>query len=679
MSKKEIFTALVYICLYSVLFVPFSVVESLYFPFITGKTFLFFACVQIATLSWLILCGYNKEVRPKRGLLLWTTLIFLAIVAVADITAIEPQVSIWGNFERMDGLMTIIHVVLFFIVMSSMLQNHLKKWVPYFITSLVASTITCVMVFRQAGEIAQTGASIIRAEVTFGNPIYVAAYLLIHIFIVGWFFVRHRGMKARIGLGALALVHVIALYFTGTRGAFVGLAVGALVTSIYVAIRERKDPFLRWGATALVALAVVGGGLFFSFKDSSFIQNSPSLSRIANSSLTEGTGYSRWILWTSVAPEGIKERPILGWGQGGFAYVFDKYYDPRLHAQEDWFDRSHNILIDWMIAAGIVGFLSYISIFIGAGICVVRNKEFHVTEKAILIGMMVAYLVQNIFVFDSLTNYIFFFTLLAYIHGRSSEDSKVLWVPKQYTTLVTIVGVCCMIALFYFATFRPYTSAYSLRQAINLHKQDPQGNVFLYYDSLDVNYNLFDKAFRYGRQTGEPEVAQRMLSVAGNISHIQNIDQATKDKFLDRSFAEMKQLAEENPRRAIYPMLIGLRYADIGQHDQALAYYEKALQNTPNKQKMMQLYATTLINLDRLEEARDMFKKAYELDTTNDIGWVNYMQSVFLMEDFDFLDAEVEKVRQTNTERLVLWYKIQDQNNVLTAEERVEYEALLQE
>jgi hypothetical protein len=51
-----------------------------------------------------------------------------------------------------------------------------------------------------------------------------------------------------------------------------------------------------------------------------------------------------------MALKGIAERPVLGWGQENFNYVFNKYYNPQMFGQEEWFDRTHNVVLDWLIA-----------------------------------------------------------------------------------------------------------------------------------------------------------------------------------------------------------------------------------------------------------------------------------------------------------------------------------------
>ncbi len=119
-----------------------------------------------------------------------------------------------------------------------------------------------------------------------------------------------------------------------------------------------------------------------------------------------------------MALEGVAERPIVGWGQEGFNYVFNKYYDPSLYAQEAWFDRAHNAFIDWLTAGGIPAFLLYLSLFGTAITLLWRSSELSRPERIALTAALVGYGVHNLFVFDNLYSYVYFFVILALIDSQ---------------------------------------------------------------------------------------------------------------------------------------------------------------------------------------------------------------------------------------------------------------------
>jgi hypothetical protein len=88
-----------------------------------------------------------------------------------------------------------------------------------------------------------------------------------------------------------------------------------------------------------------------------------------------------------------------------------------------WFDRAHNIIAEWLISAGIIGALSYLSLF-GCALSLLwrfsRQKILRRSEAIILCVLLVSYFLQNLFYFDSMISYVIFFAVLAYIGSRES-------------------------------------------------------------------------------------------------------------------------------------------------------------------------------------------------------------------------------------------------------------------
>src|ERR1019366_9125293 len=144
---------------------------------------------------------------------------------------------------------------------------------------------------------------------------------------------------------------------------------------------------------------------------------------------------------------------VVGWGQEGFNYVFNKYYEPSLYHQEQWFDRAHNAFIDWLTAGGVPAFLLYLSLFGSAVVLLWKSSELSRPERIALTAVLVGYAVHNLFVFDNLYSYIYFFALLALIDSQvsrpieplentpelSSADGLVVALPIAAVTLFALI------------------------------------------------------------------------------------------------------------------------------------------------------------------------------------------------------------------------------------------------
>src|SRR6185437_10279957 len=103
---------------------------------------------------------------------------------------------------------------------------------------------------------------------------------------------------------------------------------------------------------------------------------------------------------------------------------FNQYYNPDLYNQEPWFDRAHNAFLDWLIAGGLPAFLLYISLFIGAIVLLWRSTDVTRVERIALTAALAGYACHNLFVFDNLYSYVYFFAILALIDSQVARPIK---------------------------------------------------------------------------------------------------------------------------------------------------------------------------------------------------------------------------------------------------------------
>jgi O-antigen ligase/Flp pilus assembly protein TadD len=568
----------------------------MFFPFITGKNFLFRILVELLVGGWAILAVFDKAYRPKFSWLLISVLSFVGIIAIADFFGANPFKSFWSNFERMEGLLTLVHLLGYFVVAGVMLNTE-KLWNWFWNTTVAVSVILGIYgVLQLAGKttINQGG---VRLDATLGNASYLAIYMLFHIFITAFLLVRWSGAKwVRYLYGAVIILQLVILYFTATRGAILGLVGGVFIAVLLISI---------------LAFVIVLTGVFFAVKDAEFIKKSGTLSRISSISLEEGA--TRFTIW-GMAWEGVKERPILGWGQENFNFVFNKYYDPSLYSQEQWFDRVHNIVFDWLIAGGILGFLAYISIPIFMLYYLWRRLEINlsVTEKSIFTGLLAGYFFHNMFVFDNIISYIMFFSVAAYIYAHSTTIRKREMAAggdevesrngegmKRVATSAIIIAV---IFSLYFFNIKGMATAKAVIMGIS-----PQA------EGVDVNIASFERASSYG-VVGRQEVVEQMVTTALSVRS-QGADIEIQTKFFELANKEMGALIEEVPNDARLRIFYGAFLTQFNLYNEALVHLKKAVELSPNKQTIIFELGTAYLNLGEVDKAFEIFKQAYLLDT----------------------------------------------------------------
>lgn len=562
---------------------------------------------------------------------------FVSIIFLADIFGANPYRSFWSNYERMEGFVALIHLFGYFIVAGSVLSTE-KLWMRFFQTIAATSVIMIFYGLLQLGGSAEINQSTSRLDGRFGNAAYLAVYMLFSMFFTALLLVRHQGSNfMRWMYGVTVFFQGLILFYTQTRGVIVGLAVGILFSSVLILLFAKTNRYVRFVAAGAIGALLLGVGSIAVFHDSVFVKENAVLSRIA-SLPKEALNNPRFMVW-GMAIEGFKERPVLGWGQDNFNIVFNKYYDPKMYSQEQWFDRAHNIFFDWLIAGGILGLLGYLSLFTIALALVWRDKESkprqageswllrfknvlksyfagertpHVLEASLLSGLLVAYFINNIFVFDNLFSYILFFSLLAYLHYRHSGSaaiglkqatSKSRTVSEQKLPFgpLSITASAILVVVMYFANLRPLFANQALIEGMS-----PHGNAF-----NKENVEAFKKALAYN-SFGNGEIREQLLQSALRLKD-GSVDPGLRQEMFDLAKNEMIAQTQSAPEDARYEVFTGMLFFQYGQNDEALRHYERAHALSPKKQTIDFNLILSYINARRFDDAYALAKEAHEL------------------------------------------------------------------
>ena len=644
LAMRDVAKWVVYAGIFAVPFVVLIVSTSMFFPFITGKNFAFRIIVEIALAAWVILALYEPQYRPRFSWIAFFGFGLLVVMFFANLFGEYAPKSFWSNFERMDGYVTLVHFYIYFLMVGTMLTTE-KLWNRFFNTTIVAALLVAFYGFAQlAGQIdiSQGGW---RITSTLGNSTYMAVYMLFHVFITAWMFMKARSKWARYGYLAIGLLFAFLLIRTATRGTTLGLIGGGLLSLLYIAIFSRGHKRIRRLAIGGLIALVLTVGVFVTAKDTAFVENSPVLSRFASISLSEGD--VRFMIW-GIAWEGVKERPILGWGQANFNYVFNEHYDPRLYNAESWYDRVHNIVLDWLIAGGILGAFFYFGI-LGSALFyfVIRplsrrwrrsdsndSSEFTVVEQGLLLGLLAAYVFHNLFVFDNLISYVFFAVILAVIHSRVAVEIPKLanfTVNKDVvTTMVTPVVLVITVVTVYFVNVPSMKTAKGIIDAIKLRNQ-PELMLTEFQSALDREAPV-------GRQETVEQMAQNISPLALN----QNISDLEKAKLYQQVEISYQEMIEKKPGDARLHMLFGSFYRFINQPEKALEQFKIALELSPRKQTILYGIGFSHIQASQYETALPYFKEAYELELSAPASRVNYAVAAMYADDNELFESLID-------------------------------------
>jgi O-antigen ligase len=350
----------------------------------------------------------------------------------------------------MDGLFWYLHLLLFFLMATPVFE---KDYLKFLSVNSIAGLLTGAYALTSKfwPEAINFGDQT-RLGGTFGNPAFLATYFLALFFLNAILFLLYQGPQKKLFAG-MCVLSLVLVAMSGTRGAWIGSAVGLILFAGLILIFKGKQ-YLKFGVAVLAILVL----LFASFKFLPKVWERVSpffASRI----------YGLWeipkprqIVW-GIGWEAFKDHPIFGWGLENFIYAYNKHFVPDLHTYEmSTFDRPHNKIIDLLASTGIVGFLSYLSLFAvltwqglrsllrlrslrlrsGQAPQVAQNnnsdKDFLV--KSLFLSLLGAYFVQNLVLFEMPTSGIVFFLILSlgswlfFNSEQSPKQSKPLFHPN---------------------------------------------------------------------------------------------------------------------------------------------------------------------------------------------------------------------------------------------------------
>ncbi|RJQ36764.1 tetratricopeptide repeat protein [Candidatus Parcubacteria bacterium] len=591
-------------------FLVFVVTRSLYFPFITGKNFLFRVLIELLAVVWVYAAFRFPRFRPRSSTIAWAVLAFLIVMGAATAFGISPYHSFWSNFERMEGYLGILHLGLFFFLLAAAFRTE-WDWRLFFGTSVVVSIATAIYGLLQLAGVFEIHQGGTRVDATFGNATYYAAYLVFNLFFILWFVLDTKNWYLRAALTAAFALELVMLYFTATRGAMLGFLGGLFVFGLLFAWSAR-------GAARRLAFGAIGAAialpvLFFLVRDTAFVRQSDVLSRFAAISLSETTTQSRFIIWR-MAFEGWQERPIIGWGQDSFVYVFSKYYDPALWRQEPWFDRAHNVFLDWLIAGGIFGLVAYLSMYAAAAWLLWtlhRGGSMNAATFAVFGALIAAHMFQNVFVFDNLTSYLLFFAVLAYIHSFATAARGEARSSVRAFGLIPAAGAAgaaaiVVVAALWFANIQPMLAAKSILDGLRINGIAPAAGKV---DSLIATFQggLDRNTF------GATEIREQAAQIATALAADQSLAEQDRLKFLQFAIAEHEAQREEFPTDVRSKVFSASLYLAVGQTAQALAVLDELFQLSDQRPQFYFIAAEAYLNANDAEGAVRSLQRAYEL------------------------------------------------------------------
>ncbi|MBT6691335.1 O-antigen ligase family protein [Candidatus Parcubacteria bacterium] len=455
-----------------ILFLPLVTNSDFYFPFIVPRNLLFRFILIVILALYTYLFLKDKQFRPKFNKAFIIFCAFIFSLTVSSLLGGNFPFSFWSNYERMDGLSNWYFLIVYVVIMLGTLRNR-QDWKQFFNISIVAAwLISWYGLAQKLGWdqnlnfiMASTGGS--RIASTLGNAAYVGSYMFMHIILSLYLLIITIMKKQLISFKTFWYVLSLMLFtavliLTQTRGAFLGLALFLfLLVIFYLWFNRNKINAWYYVVAALLISGVLFTGLLFQQKESAWVNNVLLFQKITDVSLSDTTVESRLSIWQN-SFKGYLDKPVLGWGDENFQYVFNKYFPVEIYHSinsEVWFDRPHNILIQHLIHGGSIGLGLYLGMFAYLIYALIKKykKDKQWFFSFFWIAFLVSFLLHDMFIFDSINTNVTLYLMLAFLFKIGVSDGyKHINLPIKKKDYYRAGGVVILgVILTVFMVWRP--------------------------------------------------------------------------------------------------------------------------------------------------------------------------------------------------------------------------------
>ncbi|MFN3308644.1 MAG: hypothetical protein ACK44E_05480 [Anaerolineales bacterium] len=351
---------------------------------------------------------------------------------ISTLISVAPSVSLWGSYQRLQGTFTTYSYIVLFLsmVFNRPTANQIRRMVTVMIAVSLPVAVYGLLQRYKIDPIPWGGDVSVRIASTMGNSIFVAAYLIM-VFpltlgrivesfqrMLGSVIFQLRDFLLATSYVFIALLQVVALYFSGSRGPALGWLASLFFFALCLVaiIKKRNYGLVIITVSVLVLIFLIVFNLPQSPLES--LKQHPSIGRFGQLLDPQSNNARvRTYIWQGAVklygwhppleyPDGRKDvfnwlRPFIGYGPETMYVAYNRFYVPELTQVERRNaspDRSHNETWDSLIFTGGLGFIVYVSLFLSLfyygyrGLGIIENdrekKGFWIA--AILCGVLVS-------------------------------------------------------------------------------------------------------------------------------------------------------------------------------------------------------------------------------------------------------------------------------------------------
>gem|GEM_PF-2827679 len=543
------------------------------FPHVSTKTFFIYGVSEVLFFVWLYALIVDNSYRlSKRTLLFFLPAVgFVVWMTISGIMAVDPHLALWSSLGRGTGLLTIYHCLALAFVVASLVKRHGMPYVSSLFQWFLSGAFILAISIWLGTEGFKFSANVLQKDAGggfAGNSTLAAGYLLFAVAIAGFLLASKKLDVKRNIFVVIALISVIfspvfiSLYslFAGNgalgtaRGTLLALGAGILATSVsYVFLSAKKS--IKGMSIGIVVL----GLLSFSFLWIQLVTPNTYL----HTKFTEQARSSRFIFW-DIAQKAINERPVFGYGPENYSIAYQTYFNPQILVLENnfegWNNRAHNIYYELGSTAGypaIILFCVFLLSILYVGSLSYQKNRINRMQASVLAGLLVAYVVNNIFTFDSNLSLMGLFVVAGILYSLADQnDVKQKSATKEvdifYRNLAMGSLLILFVVTFAYLVYRPVAKAklYADTFAAPINKRLDLYPKLLEGSSVGSDWDTSELAFAvYKKYASNPAVVKndpKILPYAAKdisslLAYLEKVSETNKNDYrlyISRNFLQ---------------------------------------------------------------------------------------------------------------------------------------------
>jgi len=609
-------------------------------------------------------------------------LLFAAVYLLTTITSMNPRLSLWGEYLRVQGTYTTLCYVLFFFLVAFNLRTKAQFDRVVTVALLASLPVAFYGVLQHFGvdPIFVLDGPMGRVDSTMGNPIFLGAYLIMVIpptlarllATLQMFLRDNQPLLSRClkllqaaGYALLLALQSVCLLYTRARGPWLGFLAGITLFTVLLSLRRRT----RWLLVVTIAMSMAFVVLLVLLNlprtPLERLQTLPYLSSLViidDLQATTGTVGVRLLIWQaeiellrSRPPIGLRPdplhflRPLVGYGPEMMSGIFPTVYPPKLGHIEDrnaLADRAHNHLLDLLIMNGALGLLAYLFLignFFYHGISLLWWRTESSSTQLTLIALLSAVLAHfveiqvGIALVTTLMLLWLYVALLVVVHRFETSPMEEQVEPIALAPLDLKMNlrnpnvrwlIYSLITAFILIFFATTTNINLIRADINFERCYDLAEAGALKEAVDACHQatrLSPNQARYHRLRAE------LLLLLAHAVPDNDVD--LKAELLQSCERAMQKARQLRPLAAEYYADTGKLYGywaetiDPSKFEQAVEFYHQAFQIAPHDADFRNGLGHVYFNADQYQEAIRQYEYSLNIDpqyhvTHYDLGLV---------------------------------------------------------